>query len=293
MNTYSIIAILIIILPLIFAFRKRIMVSQLIVLSAFVVYFLILFLRTLFLEDLEQFYYDLAFKPIYLKTGEKIYTIFTSMYLHGGLLHVLMNMFILILAGIPFEERIGAKKFAIIYFVSGVIATILFSFIDLNSTAFLIGASGAIFGILGAFATLYPRDEVFMPLFIIFAKVPVLFAVVLFLALETLYVAFAIQDNVAHIAHIGGLITGVVLALLLKGKAQKEIKAENVSIKSLATTDELKELLQKIEKEDIKEIKEVWIEEFLKKANCPKCNKKLMLKGNFAYSECGFVLKWR
>lgn len=292
MSIYLIIAILIIIIPIILSFRRKFLISQMIVISCFFIYFLMIALRFFNIEGFYQFSSDLEFKTIYLKTGEKIYTIITSMYLHGELFHILMNMVVLILAGVPFEERVGAKKFAIIYFISGIGAVILFSLFNLNSPIILIGASGAISGILGAFATLYPRDEIWMILVVIFTKVPVILVAVAYFLIDVLYVVFTIESNVAYIAHIGGLASGVFLGLILK-EEKKEIKVDLISLDDLARTDELKELLQKIKKEDIWQIREIWIEEFLKKANCIKCNKMLNLRGKFAYCDCGFVLKWR
>ena len=116
---------------------------------------------------------DLGFNPLLTLNYSTLFsvesfnllTLFSSMFIHSGPLHLLMNMLILILMGLPFEERVGTRAFVKIYLISGVLGSLLtgLSAIHLGTNeadSYHIGASGAVFGIMGAFAYLYPRDEI-------------------------------------------------------------------------------------------------------------------------------------
>lgn len=242
---------------------------------------------------------DLGCRPSYI-FSYRVYTIITHMYIHGNILHLLMNMIFLIFIGIPFEERVGSKKFTLIYFAAGILgilvnAWITFYYPLLNPDVIGIGASGAIFGVMGAYAFLYPRDEIIAPLGPIITKVPVILVAVVYFLIETVYVLFFVQDSVGHVVHVGGFVSGVYMVFLLRKyePAKKEEKKETdmSMFDKLASTDELKDILQKIKKEDIPEIRDVWIEEFMEKVVCPKCGAKIIIKGNTAICKCGYRVK--
>ena len=169
----------------------------------------------------------LGFRSVYLSPeySPQLYTLFTSMFLHGGFLHIFGNMFIFLFLGMAFEQRIGGKKFLIIYLITGVVGALTHSILDLGSWIPLVGASGAIFGIMGAFAYSYPRDEIVMPIpigIMFITRIKVMYAVVIFGIMETAIVWWETgvgqQSNTAHFAHLGGLISGFILAaILLRG----------------------------------------------------------------------------
>ena len=242
---------------------------------------------------------DLGCRPSYiLSLSPKIYTIVTHMYIHGSILHLLMNMVFLIFIGIPFEERVGSKKFVFIYFGAGILgilvnAWITFYYPLFNPDVIGIGASGAIFGVMSAYAFLHPRDEIIAPLGPIITKVPVILVAVVYFLIETVYVLFFVQDSVGHIVHVGGFVSGVYIAFLLrKYEPRKKEEKTDVSVfEKLASTEELKEILEKIKKEDIPEIRNVWLEEFMKKVVCPKCKSKLKIWGNTVSCKCGYRVK--
>jgi membrane associated rhomboid family serine protease len=240
----------------------------------------------------------LGFRPIYLSTEyfPQLYTLFTSMFIHGGFAHLLGNMLVFFFIGMAFEQRIGFKKFIIIYILAGICGTLTHSLLNLGSTIPLIGASGAIFGIMGAFAYSYPRDEVVMPIpvgfFLILRRIKVIYAVLIFAALETIIVILDVQDTTAHFAHLGGLVGGVVLASLLirrkspsstdfnykvsYGTSQPQMrKIDFGKLRKLVKTPEQKEMLAKIESETVPQVRDIWLEHFLEKVDCPKCGKTL------------------
>jgi membrane associated rhomboid family serine protease len=242
----------------------------------------------------------LGFRSIYL-TPEffpQIYTAFTSMFIHGGIAHIFGNMFIFLFIGMAFEQRIGWKKFLFIYLITGICGTFTHAILNLGSAIPLIGASGAIFGIMGAFAYSYPRDEIVMPIpigIMFITRIKVMYAVVIFAVFETAIVYWeassGLQSETAHFAHLGGLVSGLIIAAIIlkrkkvndtaslgtvyydSGFSQKPIRLDISSLKKYATTPELKEMLKRIESETVPQVRDVWLEHFLEKAICPKCKK--------------------
>jgi len=255
---------------------------------------------------------DLGFRPIYLSIEyfPQIYTLFTSMFVHGGFAHIIGNMIIFFFLGMAFEQRIGAKKFLIIYLITGVCGALTHSLLNIGSAVPLIGASGAIFGIMGAFAFSYPRDEIVMPIplviIMLLRRVKVIYAVILFAALETVIVMFDVQDNTAHFAHLGGLISGFILAAILIGRKKTHTekgqtiyydsynptspsKIDYGKLRKLATTPELKEMLNRVESETVPQVRDVWLEHFFERAICPKCSNSLNHFDKKIWCEhCGF-----
>jgi len=144
-------------------------------------------------------------------------TIVTSMFLHGGLMHLAGNMLYLWIFGDNVEDRMGRGRFAAFYLLCGVIAALAQALPDTRSTIPMIGASGAVSGVLGAYIVLYPRAKVLVgvPLLIVFYtfRVPALVVLgVWFLGqLASTLAAAPGQGGVAFGAHVGGFLAGVVL----------------------------------------------------------------------------------
>jgi len=127
------------------------------------------------------------------------------MFLHGGVTHLLYNMFALALFGFILEKIVGVKRFLIIYFAAG-LASALASIFFYNAT---LGASGAIFGVMGCLAVLRPR----MTVWVGYIPMPMAAAAVVW-GLGDLLGMFA-PGNVAHAAHIAGLVFGVAAGAFL------------------------------------------------------------------------------
>lgn len=306
---------------LIFSYIKKISVTFTLIginVAVFIIT-LIFYKEVVFGTSANLPYAGLGFRSIYL-TSEKfpqIYTLFTSMFIHGGFAHILGNMFILLLIGLPFEQRVGWKNFLIIYFITGICGALVHSFLDLGSNIPLIGASGAIFGIMGAFAFSYPRDKVHVPIgyFIAFlVRLRVMYAVAFYALLETLVIWWESQSgtlsNTAHYAHIGGLISGFILAaILLRGRKTHTTRGETIyydsynpqrpskidfsSLRKLAITPELKQMLRKVEQEDVPQVRDIWLDHFLEKTVCPRCGNNLNhFNGKIWCKRCGFKTKY-
>jgi membrane associated rhomboid family serine protease len=149
-------------------------------------------------------------------------TAFTSMFMHGGWLHIIGNMLFLWVFGNNIEDRMGRVKFLLFYLLAGLIAVYTQAVIDPGSTAPTIGASGAIAGVLGAYALLFPRARVLTLIFIVFfvtlVEIPALILLALWFilqfvpALGQVAVGSGGDQGVAYFAHVGGFVFGLAVA---------------------------------------------------------------------------------
>lgn len=142
-------------------------------------------------------------------SGFKPYQLVTHMFAHGGFLHILFNMYALWIFGSVLEKMWGPKKFLIFYLVCGLGAGLTQMFFVTNAPA--IGASGAIMGLLGAFAYTFPNTEFFIIPFPFPIKAKYMAAI--FAAFD-IFGGFTGGDNVAHFAHLGGLAMGLILVII-------------------------------------------------------------------------------
>lgn len=253
---------------------------------------IIVYIASLFSPSI---YEELAFAPFHLLPQympSHFYTIFTTMFLHSILdpMHLIMNILVLVLVGVTLERRIGRKNFLIAYVSSGIIASIFWAmFNPLNHYA--IGASGAIFGILGALGWLFPRERITMFLgFFIIPNVPAVLAVTLMGAVEVFY-SIAGGGNVAHLAHVGGILGGFAVAAAIQSRGRREYSkkmriAQAIIGGKLRPLYELYEgqdiegrnILAKAMDESIPEVRSAWLSQFAEKKPCPKCGEKLIEK---------------
>ena len=269
----------IIIGSLLYAWWRKAYLTQVMVISNFFI-FLYVFLLTWTGNSAGDSLLDVfTFMPARLGDPIYLHTIITSMFMHVDPLHLIGNVLILYLIGLPLEERIGSKNWGIIYFASGVAATFLFFVFHPSSASYLLGASGAIFGLGGALLVLYPRDKVPMLLGPIFTtQAPVWLAVGIMFVTETVLVIIAKLDGIAHIAHIGGIVCGIFLApaIVKKTIKSKEIDLDYPLLKQMALKPEDLLMVEKIENETEIDVRKAWLEFYLKEAaRCPKCRRKL------------------
>ncbi|AIE85036.1 rhomboid family intramembrane serine protease [Fimbriimonas ginsengisoli] len=144
-------------------------------------------------------------------------TLFTSMFLHGGFMHILGNMIFLFVFGASVEEAIGSVRFALYYLFWGVAAAAAQIYVDPHSVVPTVGASGAIGGILGSYFLLFPGNkiEVFLP---ILAFLSFEVSAWVLLGLWFLWQILAPQEGVANWAHVGGFLAGMLTVLILGGR---------------------------------------------------------------------------
>lgn len=147
-----------------------------------------------------------------------IVTIITSMFLHGGLFHLISNMLYLWIFGNNVEDSMGHLRFIFFYLICGVLAVFAHTLVNHESTLPMIGASGAISGVLGAYLILFPRAKVLtlLPLgfFIQIVKIRALFVLGFWIVVQIVNGALSIGGSgggVAWFAHIGGFLVGILL----------------------------------------------------------------------------------
>jgi len=146
-------------------------------------------------------------------------TIFTAMFLHGGWFHIISNMWFLFIFGDNVEERMGSFRYLIFYLLGGAAAGLLQAYVLPTSTEPMIGASGAIAGVLGAYLILYPRSRIasLVPILFIFTiiEIPAFLFLLFWFGSQIYSSLFAIPggggSGIAWWAHIGGFIFGVIM----------------------------------------------------------------------------------
>ena len=143
-----------------------------------------------------------------------VWQLLTYQFMHGGWLHLLLNCWAIYVFGREVEETLGLKKFLTLYFSSGVIGGLLQALAGvLLSNRFggpMVGASAGAFGLVAAFATLYPERPLMLLLFFIIPVSMRAKFLLLFSALLTVFGLVFPMDNIAHAAHLGGMLTGLV-----------------------------------------------------------------------------------
>lgn len=159
--------------------------------------------------------YNFGLIPISVRMGSGIYTLLTSIYLHVDPFHIFFNMFALWTFGPGCESKIGGRAFFILYHLAGLAGNLLHVMIYPMSLTVVVGASGAVFGIMAAFAVLFPTRPIivffFLPLLL-----PAAILAILYFLIELAYEFSGLNPFVAHLAHIGGLLVGFAFALIYK-----------------------------------------------------------------------------
>ena len=233
-----------------------------------------------------------------------IHTLFSAGFLHADALHVLGNTVILALIGIPLEQRLGGKRYLQIYFIGLFGGSFAWYIFNSASNTPSLGASGAAFGLLGAYLAGWPRDEIPFPLILI-RKWPVTLIALLYFALEIMRafdaMALGKGTNVAHMAHLGGFVaTYLALPLVAKGGPyalgvndggpvgqsslslrMKQMKSSMISLNDLPDPwsaggfelpKNVKETLQKLrDSGDEAETRIAWMEHLANQSECPVC----------------------
>src|SRR5687768_7858549 len=140
-------------------------------------------------------------------------SIFTAMFLHGGFFHLAGNMLYLWIFGDNVEDRMGRGRFVAFYLICGAIAALAQALPDMRSTVPMVGASGAVSGVLGAYVVLYPRANVLVAMPFVLMRVPVLIMLGLWFAGQLAHSLLGEPGaaGVAFTAHIGGFVAGAVL----------------------------------------------------------------------------------
>jgi membrane associated rhomboid family serine protease len=141
--------------------------------------------------------------------------VLTSMFLHGSLLHLGGNMLFLWIFGNNVEDRLGPVPYLLFYVAAGVVATVAHIAVQPDSTVPVVGASGAIAGVMGAYLVWYPNAPILALIFILFREVRAKWLLLFWVALQFLE-PFNPNSGVAWVAHVGGFVFGVVVGLVVR-----------------------------------------------------------------------------
>lgn len=174
------------------------------------------------LAGFESSFYNFGFVPFFFfaDPAKEFITIFTSMFMHGSVSHLFINLWFLWVFAPAVEGRLGFTRFMILYLLSGMAAAFMHAFFMPDSFIPMVGASGAVSGILGAYLVLFFRARVLtiIPPFIFFPFwVPAPVYLGLWLILQFIQALFDVP-GVAWWAHIGGFVLGLALVLLMRPK---------------------------------------------------------------------------
>ncbi|MCU0284771.1 MAG: rhomboid family intramembrane serine protease [Acidobacteria bacterium] len=163
---------------------------------------------------------------IFKRDISPILSIFTSIFMHGSFLHLFGNMLFLWIFGNNIEDHLGVIKFIIFYFLCGIGASLTHVLFHMNSTLPVIGASGAVSGVMGAYLVLFPhariRTLVFVFIFITFVDFPAFLFLVIWFIFQFMYAGAS--SGVAWMAHVGGFIIGVILIKQMRDKQKPVIE---------------------------------------------------------------------
>jgi membrane associated rhomboid family serine protease len=160
-----------------------------------------------------------GFYPVEFWSGDRVFTIISSIFLHGGLLHIASNMIFLAIFGPNVEDQLGRRTFIIFYFAGGLIATIAYAIAFPDMDVPLVGASGAIAAVLGGYVLLFPRAMVrsllFIGPFVTAGRVAAIILIGFWFLLQLMQsivsvLELAPQENVAFLAHAAGFVFGVI-----------------------------------------------------------------------------------
>lgn len=178
--------------------------------------------------DLQLFINSFGAIPADSMAGSNLYTIFTSMFLHGGWSHLIGNMLFLWIFGDNVEAVMGNVKFVIFYLIGGIIASSTHIWMNAESTIPSIGASGAISAVLGAYLIMFPRSRIKMIFLIFFITFYI--SAILFIGFWFLQQFISVYNEtgldarsqgVAWWAHIGGFVFGVLCGFFFRSKARE------------------------------------------------------------------------
>ncbi|MCA9549209.1 MAG: rhomboid family intramembrane serine protease [Myxococcales bacterium] len=154
--------------------------------------------------------------PKELFHGEHVWTLFTSGFLHGGIGHLLGNLYFLWVFGDNVEDTLGRGRFLTLYLVAMVAGALAHAALDPGSEVPMLGASGAIAGLMGAYVVLFPKVKVWLVLFFIRFRLGVTWYLLVWVLMQ-LGMGLAGERAVAWMAHLGGFFAGVILAFVYRG----------------------------------------------------------------------------
>ena len=178
-------------------------------------------------QQLESIYNDYGFQMSDLKEGNPI-SLITHMFVHVGLMHIAGNMLAFWAFAVALEELFGSVKFALFYLFCGLVACLSEGYFFMDSVAPMVGASGAVAGVMGAYLILFGGlTKVKFLFFFGVVDIPTPIFMAFWLACQASNVDFEIEGGVAVIAHLGGFASGAIIATAFRGKLIDRIESND------------------------------------------------------------------
>jgi membrane associated rhomboid family serine protease len=210
--------------------------------------------------------------------------LFTSMFVHAHVFHLIGNLITLLAFAMPFEERIGHRRLIAIYLSTGFVGSLVQVGVSAGDPILLMGASGAVAGIIGAFAASYPNLIVPLPLplfiMMLFVRMRVWIAAMVFLALQLVSISVSGDSNVAYFAHLGGLGAGILLGWTVvrpSAPARRPVAVDLGALSPFARDAGTTQALAQMKtNHDEPQIFQAWLDRFFRTATCPTCGHKVM-----------------
>jgi membrane associated rhomboid family serine protease len=167
---------------------------------------------------------SIALKPSNVIGGKYLWTFLTSMFMHAGVFHLLVNMFSLVFVGSLIEKILGKKRYFLFYIFSGLFAGLFFVLSSLVLTSdfntYAVGASGALFGLIGLMMFLTPN----LPVYVMFIPIPIKIKYAAPGMLIVLWlISVAGNIPIGNTAHLGGLIAGVIYGIYLRKRYKRKV----------------------------------------------------------------------
>ncbi len=308
------------ILPFITAIRNKTSISLGVVLSLLLVSF-IQYALSLFTGEIFSFNPIDIFSLIpalSLEPGH-FHRLVTAGWIHADWIHVLGNILVIALVGVPLEQRLGAKRWILVYILGMLGGNIAWIGTHPDSWTPAVGASGAAFGLLGAYMACWPEDKIEFPLLYLIRAWPVWLIALVRLGLEV-YHMFTIQygdsgeTNIAHLAHFGGFLVAYIVARpIAKGgpspldekfeSSQREISTREGIKSRMGSLDNDpwssansplegngRRILERLREEgDEIETRRAWLEELAENTICPYCGGEVLTKveNRVCFLTCG------
>ena len=200
--------------------KKKNLFGSLSVTTTLILINVILFILFIILTSTEFLSIDfIALQPANIFAGQYVWTFLTSMFMHGGVFHLFVNMLSLFFIGSLVERILGKKRYLWFYLISGLIAGLFFVLFSLvfpaDFNAYAVGASGALFGLVGILVLLTPN----LPVYVMFIPIPIKIKYAAIGLLVVLWIiSITTSLGIGNTAHLGGLIAGLGYGFYLKKK---------------------------------------------------------------------------
>jgi membrane associated rhomboid family serine protease len=198
----------------------------------------VVFLHEFSLDDYSRNYFIANYGLIPVRASAHPLTFLTSMFLHGGWMHIIGNMWFLWIFGDNVEEALGHVKYFAFYILCGLAAAMMQVFFNADSRLPMVGASGAIAGVMGAYLVKFPQSRIvtliFVFIFFTTVEVPAVlmllywFFIQLFSGVGTIGYSHLSQGGTAWFAHVGGFIAGIILVVVM-GTRPKYLRRQDLN----------------------------------------------------------------